>query len=54
VWDSEHDAREFARSMGRWIDAGDGFAAVLPVEGTSVRVLFASEGATLASLEAAA
>lgn len=54
AWDSEHDAREFARSMERWIDAGDGSATVLPVEGTSVRVLFASDGATLASLEAAA
>ena len=55
VWDTPGDAAEFAATMGRWIAAGDGRSAqVLPADGASVRVLFASDAQTLASLEAAA
>jgi hypothetical protein len=55
VWDTTADAAEFARTMGEWIDAGNGQAAeVLPAEGTSVRVLFASDASTLSDLETAA
>lgn len=55
VWDTAADAAEFARTMSRWIDAGDGQdAEVLPPDGTSVRVLFASDASTLARLETAA
>lgn len=55
VWDTAADAAEFARTMTRWIDAGDGQTAkVLPPDGTSVRALFASDGSTLSDLEAAA
>jgi hypothetical protein len=39
--------------MRSWIAAGGGSAEVLPVEGSSVRVLFASDAATLAALRAA-
>lgn len=55
VWDSEADAEEFAVSIGSWLEAGDGQdAAVLPVDGTSVRVLFGTSPEVLRSLEAAA
>lgn len=55
VWDTSADAAEFARTMNRWIDAGDGQAAeVLPADGTSVQVLFASDASTLGRLETAA
>jgi hypothetical protein len=40
--------------MDRWIAQGSGVADVLPVEGTSVRVAFASTGETLDALLAAA
>jgi len=53
-WDSEGDAQEFADAMGRWIAAGDDLGVVLPVDRTSVRVVFASDAATLASLGAGA
>lgn len=49
-WDSEADAQEFADAMDRWIAAGDDTGVVLPVDGTSVRVAFASSAAALASL----
>lgn len=54
VWDTEEDARAFAEAMERWLAAGDDLGAVLPVEGSRVRVLFASDGATLGSLRDAA
>ena len=54
AWDSEQDAQEFADAMSAWIQASDRTGTVLPPEGTSVRVLFASDDDTLASLESAA
>jgi hypothetical protein len=54
VWDSPEDARQFADTMTDWIDAGDQPAVVLPAEGTSVRVLFASDDDGLAALRSAA
>jgi len=55
VWDTTEDAEQFADAMTTWIDASDGpAAAVLPVEGTGVRVLFASDAETLDALSAAA
>ena len=54
VWDTSRDAEEFAASMNEWIDQGDGSARVLEPEGKAVRVLFASDQATLDALEAAA
>jgi hypothetical protein len=53
VWDSERDAEEFAAEMERWVAAGDAPAKVLPADGTSVRVLFATDAETLATLTAA-
>lgn len=49
-WDSEADAQEFAAAMDRWIAAGDDQGLVLPVDGTSVRVAFASSPAALEAL----
>lgn len=54
AWDTEADAAEFAEAMGSWIAASGQPATVLPAEGTAVRVLFASDADTLATLEAAA
>jgi hypothetical protein len=54
AWDSERDAEEFAAEMQRWVAAGDAPAEVLPADGTSVRVLFATDAETLATLAAAA
>ena len=54
AWDSVEDAQEFAYAMGDWIDAGQQAARVLPVQGPDVRILFASDAPTLASLGAAA
>jgi hypothetical protein len=54
VWDTPQDASEFASAMQRWIDAGEGSAAVLPAEGSGVRVLFASDPETLSALTSAA
>jgi hypothetical protein len=54
VWDSEADAREFATTMEQWIGQSDDPAEVLPVEGTSARVAFASDAETLALLTASA
>lgn len=56
VWETPQDATEFADAMTTWIDASpDGPSAeVLPVEGNAVRVLFASDDATLSALETAA
>ncbi len=55
VWDAAGDASEFATAMSEWVDAGSGQSAtVLPVSGSRVTVLFASDAATLASLQAAA
>ncbi len=54
VWDSEADAQEFAAAAERWIDGSGQSATVLPVEGSGVRILFASDAETLATLEAAA
>ncbi len=53
AWDTEADAAAFADAMGRWIGDSGQSATVLPVEGSGVRVLFASDAGTLASLEAA-
>ncbi|HJY33047.1 MAG TPA: hypothetical protein VJ573_09115, partial [Actinomycetota bacterium] len=53
VWDTAHDAEEFAASMGEWIEQGDGSATVLDPEGKAVTVLFASDAATLGMLETA-
>jgi hypothetical protein len=54
AWDSEGDAEEFAAAMTNWIDESGRPATVLPVEGSTVRVLFGSDADTLALLEAAA
>jgi hypothetical protein len=55
AWDTGADATEFAKAMSDWISASDGHAAeVLPVEGSAVRVLFASDAGTLTALEQAA
>ncbi len=54
VWDTAADATAFAGAMGEWIAAGQGVAEVLPVEGSAVRVLFASDAATLDALRSAA
>lgn len=53
AWDSTDDAEAFASAMQRWLDEGDGTATVLPADGQAVRVLFASDRETLASLEPA-
>ncbi|MGH2672907.1 MAG: hypothetical protein ACRDHC_08015, partial [Actinomycetota bacterium] len=53
AWDSERDAEEFAAEMQRWITAGETPAEVLPAEGASVRVLFATDVETLGALAAA-
>ncbi len=52
AWDSERDAEEFAAEMQRWITAGEAPAEVLTADGTSVRVLFASDAETLDTLAA--
>lgn len=54
AWDSERDAEEFAAEMQRWIAAGETPAEVLPADGTSVRVLFATDAETLTTLRTAA
>jgi hypothetical protein len=54
VWDTVNDASEFADAMNAWIADGDGSATVVEPQGTGVTVLFASDGATLRTLEAAA
>jgi len=54
VWDSEDDASEFATAMISWLDAGEDVGVVVGPDGTSVQVLFASDKATLGTLEAAA
>jgi hypothetical protein len=52
AWDSERDAEEFAAELQRWVAAGDTPADVLPTDGTSVRVLFATDDETLVKLAA--
>ena len=54
VWDSPAEATAFADTIGDWIAASpdDQTAEVLPVEGSGVRVLFASDTATLEALVA--
>lgn len=54
TWDSERDASEFADSMEAWIGSGEGIGRVLRPEASDVRVLFASDAATLDELEAVA
>ncbi len=54
AWDTKADAAAFAEAMQRWIDDSGQPATVLPVEGTGVRVLFASDAPTLSTLESAA
>jgi hypothetical protein len=55
VWDGPRDAAEFASAMRQWLGSREGrSASVLPVEGQRARVLFASDPATLTSLESAA
>jgi hypothetical protein len=55
AWDGPRDAAEFASAARQWLGSREGrSASVLPVEGQHVRVLFASDPATLTSLEAAA
>ena len=56
VWDSPEDAAAFADAMGEWTAASpDGQTAeVLPAQGSAVRVLFASDAATLDAFGAAA
>jgi hypothetical protein len=55
VWDGPRDAAEFASATRQWLGSREGrSASLLPVEGQGVRVLFASDAATLASLQAAA
>ncbi len=54
AWDTKDDAAAFAEAMQRWIDDSGQPATVLPVDGTGVRVLFASDAPTLSTLESAA
>jgi hypothetical protein len=55
VWDGPRDAAEFASATRQWLGSREGrSASLLPVEGQAVQVLFASDAATLASLQAAA
>lgn len=56
VWDSAEDATAFASAMREWVAASpDGQAAeVLPADGSSVQVLFASDASTLDALRASA
>jgi hypothetical protein len=55
VWDTATDARGFSDAMESWIGSGGSSAAtVLPVDGTHVRVLFASDAPTLELLRKAA
>jgi hypothetical protein len=55
MWDTPQDATEFASGMRQWLATREGRSAtVVPVEGQRVRVLFASDAATLTLLEAAA
>lgn len=54
VWDSEQDASEFATAMISWLDEGGDIGAVVGPDGTSVKVLFASDEATLQALRTAA
>ena len=55
VWDAPRDAAEFASATQQWLGSREGrSASVLPVEGQGVTVLFASDAASLASLQAAA
>ena len=49
VWDTPTDAREFADAMDAWVMGHD--ASVADPVGSHVDVLFASDGATLASLQ---
>jgi hypothetical protein len=51
VWDSPADAEEFAAAMSDWLAVSGQAASVLPVEGSAVRVLFASDSTTLSVLE---
>jgi hypothetical protein len=51
VWDTPRDASEFARAMGEWLSGHLG--KVLSPSGAKVRVLFASDQATLDRLHAA-
>ncbi len=53
TWDAPGEAAAFARALEDWIAAGGGAAEVLPVEGSGVRALFASDPATLGVLRAA-
>jgi hypothetical protein len=53
AWDGPNDAQEFATAMNEWIDQGDEHATVLEPDGTMVTVLFATDAATLGTLEAA-
>jgi hypothetical protein len=53
AWDSERDAEEFAAGMQRWVTAGETPGEVLTPDGTSVRVLFATDAETLGALESA-
>ena len=56
VWDTPQDAAGFADAMTTWIAASpdDQAAEVLPAQGNAIRVLFASDAATLDALSAAA
>jgi hypothetical protein len=54
VWDTADDAGEFADAMNAWIADGDGSATVLEPQDAHVTVLFASDDATLQTLQAAA
>jgi hypothetical protein len=56
VWDSQQEAEAFAGAMTSWIAAAPGGqdAEVLPAEGETVRVLFASDPGTLDELRVAA
>jgi len=53
VWDTERDASEFATAMTAWLDDGQDLGVVVGPDGTGVRVLFASDDATLQALQAA-
>jgi hypothetical protein len=50
AWDRGPDAAGFAHAMARWLDAGEGRGRVIRAGDRDVRVVFGSDGATLAEL----
>jgi hypothetical protein len=53
IWDTQADASEFATAMTSWLDEGADVGVVVGPEGTTVVVLFATDPASLGTLQAA-